>query len=98
MRLTTARYFTPSGQSIQATGIEPDIFVTPATIESAEPAQRRREADLRGALENSGGTNGDEPTGEPDAESEDDEPEDFQLARAVDLLRGLALFNERVVN
>ena len=77
-----------------------------ATIESAEPARRRREADLRGALENPSGTNGDGPTeepdteadSEPDAESEDDEPEDFQLARAVDLLRGLALFNERVVN
>ena len=110
MRLTTARYFTPSGQSIQATGIEPDIFVAQATIENAEPARRRREADLRGALENPAGTNGDGTTEEPDteadsgadsgpdAESEDDEPEDFQLARAVDLLRGLALFNERVVN
>ncbi len=106
MRLTTARYFTPSGQSIQATGIEPDIFVAQATIENAESAPRRREADLRGALENPGGTNGDGKSEEPDteadseadAESEDDEPEDFQLARAVDLLRGLALFNERVVN
>jgi carboxyl-terminal processing protease len=106
MRLTTARYFTPSGQSIQATGIEPDIFVAQATIESQEPARRRRESDLRGALENSGGTNGDGTTEEPgaetgteaDAEGEEDEAEDFQLARAVDLLRGLALFNERVVN
>ena len=101
MRLTTARYFTPSGQSIQATGIEPDIIVPQATIETVESGPRRREADLRGALDNSGGTNGD---GQGDAEkkaesdAEDAEPDDYQLARAIDLLRGLALFNERVVN
>src|SRR5881275_334589 len=52
MRLTTARYYTPSGRSIQAKGIEPDILVEPAKIEVIEEGQRRREADLRGALRN----------------------------------------------
>src|SRR5919199_6265913 len=53
MRLTTARYYTPSGRSIQAKGIEPDIIVEPAKIERiASTTPARREADLRGALRN----------------------------------------------
>src|SRR5690606_27951806 len=53
MRLTTALYYTPSGRSIQAQGIEPDIVVEPAKIERVASANRvRREADLRGALPN----------------------------------------------
>src|SRR5689334_22493213 len=53
MRLTTARYYTPSGRSIQAKGIEPDIVVEPAKIERvAANGPQRREADLRGALKN----------------------------------------------
>ena len=51
MRLTTARYYTPSGRSIQAVGIEPDIVVEPARIELMKEANLRREADLRGALD-----------------------------------------------
>lgn len=50
MRLTTARYYTPSGRSIQATGIEPDILVAEAKIEEFDQAGRIRESDLRGAL------------------------------------------------
>ncbi|HEX2114504.1 MAG TPA: S41 family peptidase, partial [Alphaproteobacteria bacterium] len=52
IRLTTARYFTPSGRSIQAQGIEPDIVVEPARIEKIDQPRSRREADLRGALRN----------------------------------------------
>src|SRR3954449_6247612 len=52
MRLTTARYYTPSGRSIQAKGIEPDIAVQPAKVEEIAQGMRRREADLRGALRN----------------------------------------------
>src|SRR5512134_3357072 len=51
MRLTTARYYTPAGRSIQAKGIEPDIVVEQARIESVKEAEQRREADLRGALD-----------------------------------------------
>ncbi|HIJ37442.1 MAG TPA: PDZ domain-containing protein [Rhodospirillaceae bacterium] len=54
MRLTTARYYTPSGRSIQAVGIEPDIKVSPAKVEPlSTPADHSRgEAGLRGALRN----------------------------------------------
>jgi carboxyl-terminal processing protease len=103
MRLTTARYFTPSGSSIQAKGIEPDIEIEQARIEALSTAPQRTEADLRGALANPGTTGGGEdnsPAGEEKAGAteEDAAPVDYQLARAVDLLRGLALFTERNAN
>ena len=56
MRLTTARYYTPSGRSIQAKGIEPDIVVEQAKIELIAEPQFRSEAELPGALQNIGGT------------------------------------------
>ncbi len=53
MRLTTARYYTPSGTSIQATGIEPDIIVEQAKVEPLDAmGDPRSEADLRGHLSN----------------------------------------------
>ena len=95
MRLTTARYYTPSGRSIQAKGIDPDIVVEAAKIE--KPTEK-----------------GDKPVKTSDVkkdDSGDDPPEqssvdpavmgtaaDYQLARAVDMLRGIALFNGRVIN
>ena len=57
IRLTTARYYTPSGRSIQATGIEPDIEVLAARPDPNAPA-RDREADLRRALRNDGERSG----------------------------------------
>src|SRR5262249_632403 len=64
IRLTTARYYTPSGRSIQAKGIDPDIQVEPAKIETVDDTGKH-EADLRGALanpdntpDNNGGNNG----------------------------------------
>uniref|UniRef100_UPI0038D061FE S41 family peptidase n=1 Tax=Humitalea rosea TaxID=990373 RepID=UPI0038D061FE len=55
IRLTTARYYTPSGRSIQATGIEPDIEVLATRPDAERPApQRDREADLRRSLQNDG--------------------------------------------
>ena len=146
IRLTTARYYTPSGRSIQAKGIDPDILVEPAKIESAEDTARH-EADLPGALQNKGGTdqapdgtsgngnnsqqqNQQQPQGTQKPQSSDQVPQpapsttnpptagqagtgananagkphigsekeaitdptkDYQLARALDLLQGLAL-------
>lgn len=52
MRLTTARYYTPSGRSIQALGISPDIEVKPAEVKHIDQKFRRAEADLKGALHN----------------------------------------------
>ena len=92
MRLTTALYFTPSGVSIQAKGISPDIEVALARIEKLEGGLVREE-DLRGALDNQEG--GAEPTTDNTASAEPKDPIeiDYQLARAVDLLRGLSVFN-----
>ncbi|MDF1794061.1 MAG: S41 family peptidase [Thalassobaculaceae bacterium] len=102
MRLTTARYYTPSGRSIQAKGIEPDIKVELAKIEKIEEGRRRREADLRGALTNPDADAKPAPKlPEPEdaaSEKNEDPLEDYQLARAVDLLRGFHLFQNRVVN
>jgi carboxyl-terminal processing protease len=52
IRLTTALYYTPSGVSIQAKGIEPDVVVEPAKIEKVARTKQQHEADLRGALKN----------------------------------------------
>lgn len=91
MRLTTARYYTPSGRSIQAKGIEPDIIVEPAKIENIDVRGRTREADLEGALDNEPEDSADE----SDEDTEDTQIQDYQLSRAVDLLRGLHLYERR---
>src|SRR5947207_4207820 len=52
IKLTTARFTTPSGRAIQGKGLEPDLTVSPLKLEKVAQADRRREADLRGALKN----------------------------------------------
>jgi carboxyl-terminal processing protease len=101
MRLTTARYYTPAGRSIQAVGIEPDIVVEQARIEALEQNEERerRESDLRGALDRKQG-DGTEPAKLPAGEdaqpaAEPSAANDYQLARALDLVRGLSLFGNR---
>ncbi|MGI9504253.1 MAG: S41 family peptidase [Geminicoccaceae bacterium] len=98
IRLTTARYYTPAGTSIQAKGIVPDIEVRQSRIEVIEDGAGRREADLRGRLENEqpddGTAQGEENGADIPAE---DEGEDYQLARALDLLRGIAMFGAQTV-
>ncbi len=137
MRLTTARYFTPSGRSIQKLGITPDIDVPAAKLEALETPQMRREADLRGALANPNAPSPNaatpsapaakpaQPTTPPAAPGAPGEPsssatppaagagtaaaapaqpgqgaadQDYQLARALDLLKGISLYNTRAVN
>ena len=98
MRLTTARYYTPSGRSIQATGIEPDILVDAGTIKITSDSARRREKDLRGRLD-SEVQNSDSSEVEEEVAADltdDDELLDYQLQRALDLIRGVALFENRV--
>ena len=144
MRLTTARYYTPSGRSIQALGITPDIEVHPAKVEETDQGiARRRESDLRGALRNPdsagqpprpattqpnqpapgpGASNAPAPGAAPkgaapgnaanppgtnppaatppageggETAANGQPPFDYQLARALDLLRGVALFQAR---
>jgi carboxyl-terminal processing protease len=100
MRLTTARYYTPSGRSIQALGIEPDILVEQRTIgtdETAAERPSRSEADLRGSLEN---VLTDEEREQWEAERARHEAtnklraEDLQLAYALDLLTGLSVYTQ----
>jgi carboxyl-terminal processing protease len=81
LRLTTARYFTPSGRSIQAKGIEPDITVLQDV--PADPSDTEGEASLRGHLK----AQGVEETGSQ-AYVPPDEKNDRALKEAVDLLRG----------
>ena len=102
IRLTTARYYTPSGVSIQAKGIAPDIEVALARIEKLNQGPIREE-DLRGALDGkSESPEGSQTTGEteeqPDAAEIDPSEVDFQLARALDLLRGLTIFKDLNLN
>jgi carboxyl-terminal processing protease len=88
MRLTTARYYTPSGRSIQAKGIEPDIIVEAAKIEHP--------AGDTSAVAKKEDANKSDPDSPEDQATVDPTvigtPDDYQLARAVDMLRGIALF------
>ncbi|MEL7349394.1 MAG: S41 family peptidase, partial [Pseudomonadota bacterium] len=104
IKLTTARYYTPSGRSIQALGIEPDILVEERRIASAEGEESRpgrSEADLRGSLQSD--------LSEDERKQLDDErarheatarlrAEDFQLAYALDLLTGLSVYDRQAEN
>lgn len=133
MRLTTSRYYTPSGRSIQAEGIEPDIEVKQAKIEYVEQNKYyRNEAGLTRHLENPNdkdkkGSTTPTPVITPDEDNEsletgkkdgkdkgdtkkmpslpglagktvsaeDDSSKDFQLSRAIDLIRGLSIFGKK---
>ncbi|MEM6303665.1 MAG: S41 family peptidase [Pseudomonadota bacterium] len=105
MRLTTARYYTPSGRSIQALGVSPDIVVTqpPARVEEEIEEQanrpRRSEADLRGSISNDSLTEDqidqimqDREKAEKAAQLRD---EDYQLAYAIDILKGLSALDDQ---
>lgn len=98
MRLTTARYYTPSGRSIQALGVAPDIIVQqpPRREQTEEEEQRgaRTEADLRGSLSNDSLSEDERRQIEEDRARAEDaaklRDEDYQLAYAIDILKGLS--------
>tara|TARA_Y100000590_G_scaffold143579_1_gene165035 strand:+ start:29 stop:1294 length:1266 start_codon:yes stop_codon:yes gene_type:complete len=92
LRMTTAKYFTPSGKSIQKKGISPDIVVSEAKIEKIDEVNGNRESDLKGALDNPSQKSDEEINNNKDAES----LEDFQLSRALDLVRGISLYNKKL--
>ena len=89
VRITTARYYTPSGVSIQSTGIEPDIEVELAVVEDLEDGAVREE-DLRGALDNTGADQ--DENHDDDDEKEPINMRDYQLSRAIDLIQGVQIF------
>ena len=101
MRLTTARYYTPSGRSIQALGVAPDIVVNQPPVLPVDPnapvvtePKQRSEADLRGIISNDSMTEEERTLQEEErAKAEESaklRDEDYQLAYAVDILKGLA--------
>jgi len=96
MRLTTARYYTPSGRSIQATGIIPDIIVKQSKIEELKSFSERRESDLRGHLDNPSNLKNDNSDTTEKADNEDDKDNfvDYQLNRSLDLLEGISFYNK----
>ncbi|MBL3703688.1 PDZ domain-containing protein [Sulfitobacter sp. BDSS02] len=108
MRLTTARYYTPSGRSIQALGVSPDIVVeqprrAPDTEEEDEPKsavnRSRSEADLRGRLNNDSLSEDEirqieEDRAKAEASAKLRE-EDYQLAYAIDILKGLSAIEHK---
>ena len=106
MRLTTARYYTPSGRSIQALGVSPDIVVEqpPRRPEAEEEEENeavnrfsRSEADLRGRLDNDSLTEDERRQIEEERQKVEDaaalREEDYQLAYAIDILKGLSAFD-----
>jgi carboxyl-terminal processing protease len=107
MRLTTARYYTPSGRSIQALGVSPDIVVEQPrrdlTVEpedeSSSAVRQRSEAELRGSLNNDSLSEDEIRQIEEDRAKADAaaalREEDYQLAYAIDILRGLNALNSQ---
>ena len=96
IRLTTARYYTPSGESIQGKGIVPDIIIEQGEFESFN-YKRFSESDLKDSLDKNN-----EEELEDNEDNEDNELSefekrlelDYQLRRAFDLVQGVSLFNE----
>jgi len=113
IRLTTARFMTPTGRRIQGKGLEPDLTAMPLKLEKLVQGDRRHEVDLRGALKNTDPVAaGSEPlagalfaTTATPAVSKAPLPTtsnigsvgDEQLSEAVDVLRGLAVVSDRGV-
>jgi carboxyl-terminal processing protease len=97
MRLTTSRYYTPSGRSIQAEGIAPDILVEPSRVVPIDVSGARSEADLPGHLSQAGGVkNEKDKAAKAVARPKDGAPEeeDYQLQRALDFLAGVAFYRD----
>jgi carboxyl-terminal processing protease len=108
MRLTTARYYTPSGRSIQALGVSPDIVVAQPPQDAADeiaeeieeestPSRLRSESDLRGSLENDSMTDDEREQALEEQQAAEEaaqlREEDYQLAYAIDILKGLTALN-----
>lgn len=92
IKLTTARYYTPKGRSIQAEGIKPDIGLANVRIEAQEEAAitRIKEADLSGHLSN-GAEDGKGAKGKDGKSEVDEAKEDYPLHEALNLIRGLTI-------
>ena len=94
LKITTALYYTPNGRSIQAQGIVPDIEVRKAKITSEQDSEYFKEADLQGHLGNGNG-GADKPTGSGGKAKAMPQDDDYQLAQALSLLKGLSITSGR---
>ena len=97
LKLTTAKYYTPLGRSIQKTGIDPDILVEQAELKKLSESETlsRKEADLRGAIDNEQSSTKNEKQKESTTKKTDDSSNDYQLSRAFDLILALDLANNK---
>ncbi len=103
IKLTTARYFTPSGRSIQAEGIEPDVKLARVKVESLDKSKFEgiKESDLSHHLTNGNGEkskedksdNKESPEG-GDKEGEDKDMHDYPLNEALNLLKGISILKK----
>ena len=109
IRLTTARYYTPSGRSIQALGVAPDIIVEqrPKVAEAEGPDEQKNrkrinESDLRGALSNDSLTSDEKKQLERERKKQEEvvaiRQKDYQLAYALDMIKGLNVYNREREN
>ncbi|MBR7159088.1 MAG: S41 family peptidase [Alphaproteobacteria bacterium] len=98
IRITTARYYTPSGVSIQAKGIEPDIEIKPAKLEEIAYNDIRSESELPKALSNDSQPKNKSAKNKKakDAFTKFDQPapQDYQLDRAIDILKGISVYQK----
>ncbi|WP_024461411.1 MULTISPECIES: S41 family peptidase [unclassified Marinimicrobium] len=96
VKLTTALYYTPNGRSIQAQGIVPDVTVERARVTALRTGVRSTEADLAGHLGNAnGGEESNTRTRKSEREARDDDIGDNQLHEAINMLKGLHIFQQR---
>lgn len=96
VKLTTARYFTPSGRSIQAEGIKPDIELEDFTLSKVESDKVKpiKESNLTGHLENGNGKENKTPVdSKTEKEADSVATKDYQLGEALNLLKGLTILN-----
>ncbi len=94
IKLTTARYYTPLGRSIQQTGINPDIIVEQVELKPIKNVRTRQESDLKGAIKNE---QLDENNIKEKSELKKDS-EDYQLSRALDLISALSIIEKNKKN
>ena len=101
IRLTTARYYTPSGRSIQALGVTPDVFLEFKRVEESEEDKRKTfsEADLEGALRNDSLTEAEKDMLRKEEisfqETNKRRNKDNQLAHAIDLIESLSVYSSK---
>ena len=96
IRLTTARYYTPSGESIQGKGISPDIIVEQGEFESYK-FKRYSESDLKDSLDKEDKDSSSENNDDSEqSEKEKRLEKDYQLQRALALIKGLSIFEESI--